>query len=106
MSDELLFEVICVLGKRIRITKGYWTKILQDKHPIMEGKEKKVQDTLQNARQVRRSKSDPKVYLYYKKSGRRHVCVVAKHLNSDGFVVTTYLTDNVKEGETVWTRSK
>jgi len=106
MANEMLFEVTCVLDKRIRTTNAYWEKIIRDKHPVMKGKEKQVQETLQNAEQVRRSKSDTKVHLYYKKSGKRYVCVVAKHLNDDGFVITAYLTDNIKEGEIVWTRSK
>jgi len=104
MVNDLLFEVTCVLGKKIRTTKAYWEKIVRDKHPVMRNKEKDVRATLMNAEQIRRSRSDPKVYLYYKRRGRRYLCVVAKHRNGDGFVITSYLTDNIKEGEVVWTR--
>jgi hypothetical protein len=72
----------------------------------MAGQEEEVQDTLSKANQVRRSKSAPDVYLYYKKTGKRYQCVVVKHLNGDGFVITAYVTDNIKEGEMIWTRSK
>jgi hypothetical protein len=45
-------------------------------------------------------KSDPNVYLFYKSKGiRRWVCAVARRLNGDGFLVTTYPTDAIKEGE-------
>jgi len=40
MARDLLFEVTSVLGKRIRVTKTYWEKIVRDKHPRMKGKEK------------------------------------------------------------------
>lgn len=106
MATDLLFEVISVLGKRIRITKAYWEKIVRDKHPLIQDRGKEVQESLLHAEQVRRSRSDPHVYLYYKKTGRRYLCVVAKHLDGDGFVITAYLTDNIKEGEPVWARSR
>ena len=104
MARDLLFEVTSVLGKRIRVTYTYWEKIVRDKHPRMKGKELAVQESLNKADQVRRSKSDPHVFLYYKKSGKRYVCVVARHLDGEGFVITTYLADNIKEGEIVWTK--
>lgn len=106
MTDERLFEVTCVLGKRIRTTRSYWEKIVRDKHPVMKGREQEVKETLQSAEEVRRSKSDPKVLLYYKRAENRYICVVARHLNQEGFVITAYVTDNIKEGETVWTRSE
>lgn len=27
------------------------------------------------------------------------MCVVAKHLNGDGFIITAYITDKIKEGK-------
>ena len=93
-----------MLGKRIRTTKEYWEKITKDKHPVMKGREDDVKETLINAEEVRRSKSDPSVYLYYRKENDRYICVVVKHLNDDGFIITTYLSDNIKEGEEVWKR--
>ena len=60
-----------------------------------------VMRTLTNPEQVRRSKKDPTVHLYYRGHEGRFCCVVAKHLNGDGFVVTTYLTDKIKAGEVI-----
>ncbi len=52
-------------------------------------------------------KSDPNVYLFYKSEGiRRWVCAVARRLNGDGFLVTTYPTDAIKEGEHLWPKQK
>jgi hypothetical protein len=35
---------------------------------------------------------------------RRWACAVAKRLNGEGFLVTTYRTDVIKEGVRVWPR--
>ena len=45
------------------------------------------------------------VQLYYRRYGNLHLCVVAKHLNGNGFIITTYFTDRIKEGVVVWTKS-
>jgi hypothetical protein len=34
-----------------------------------------------------------------------HLCVVAKRLGGQGFVVTCYVTDAIKEGTTIWPTS-
>ena len=39
------------------------------------------------------------MFLHCAKSGTRYGCVVVKHLNGDGFVVTAYLTDKIKIGD-------
>ena len=98
---ELQFEVVCVLGKRIAVSESRWEKIVRYKHPAMRGRESEVQQTLADADEVRESKSDATVRLYYRKSGLAHLCVVVKHLNGDGFVITTYFTERIKEGTTL-----
>ncbi len=103
-SRQVLFEVQSVLGRTIRLTRRYWLKIVRDKHPVMRGKEQHVQKALAEPVEVRRSKSDPAVHLYYRRYGQRFICVVARHQNGDGFVITTYISDNIKEGEIVWRR--
>jgi hypothetical protein len=70
----------------------------------MGGREEEVQETLQNANEVRRSVIDPSVFLYYRKAAGHHFCVVVKHLNDEGFLITAYLTEVVKAGETIWKR--
>lgn len=101
MKRKVHFEVTSSLGKKIKTTAGYWQKIVRTKHPAMQGKEELVKSTLTTAEQVRRSRKDPSVSLYYKKHESRYCCVVVKHLNGDGFVVTTYMTDRIKVGEVV-----
>ncbi len=103
MSDDLLFEVPTPLNFSIRVTGSYWEYIVTVKHPIMAGREEDVKDTLQNPDEIRVSRSDPNVYLFYKseRSGR-WVCAVAKRLDGEGFLITTYPTDLIKEGIKIW----
>ena len=101
--DELLFDVLTPLGFRVRVTCAYWELIVTIKHPVMAGREQDVKETLQSPGEIRQSKSDAAVYLFYRAERvGRWVCAVAKRLNGDGFLVTAYPTDAVKEGERVW----
>ena len=94
--------VISILGKKVRTTESYWMKLVTTKHPRMRGREKEVQEALRNAVEVRRSKIDPSVYLYYRKKGKHYICAVVKHLNDEGFLITAYLTEELKVGEVIW----
>ncbi len=101
--DDLLFEVLTPLGFRVRVTRAYWELIITIKHPIMAGRENEVKETLDNPGEIRQSKTDEAVYLFYKlERVGRWVCAVAKRLNGDGFLITAYPTDAIKEGEQVW----
>ncbi len=105
MASTNRFAVVCVLGKRVSVTENYWHKIITIKHPSMAGRDAEVQQTLTDADEVRESRSDPLVRLYYRRYGSLHLCVVVKHLNGSGFIVTTYFTDRIKEGIGLWTKS-
>ena len=102
MSD-ILFDVMTPLGFHVRVTRSYWKIIVSVKHPIMAGHEKDVKNALQNPEEIRRSKEDTSVYLFYKsKREGRWVCAVSKKMNGEGFLVTAYPTDSIKTGEKVW----
>lgn len=108
MSDEssgndLLFEVNTPLGFSVRVTRQYWELIVTIKHPVMLGREIQVQEVLRNPDEIRLSKSDESVHLFYKtERAGRWVCAVSKRLNGDGFLITTYPTETIKEGVRVW----
>src|SRR3989344_284102 len=99
MGIKIHFEIASVLNKNIRVTKDYWNKIIKTKHKIMENKENLVKETLRKPDELRISKKDSAVFLYYKKLNGKYCCVVAKHLNGEGFIITTYITDKIKIGE-------
>lgn len=98
------FEVETKLNFKVSVTLDYWNYIITVKHPHMKGKEKEVVDALRGPEQVRQSKSDKNVYLFYRKiiydDSPKHVCVVAN--KKEGFVITAYITDRIKEGEQIW----
>ncbi len=103
LTGDLLFDVLTPLGFRVRVTRAYWELIITVKHPIMAGRENDVKDTLQNPSEIRQSKSDLTVFLFYRPERiGRWVCAVAKRLEDDGFLITAYPTDAIKEGELVW----
>lgn len=104
-SKEILFEVETPLGFRVRVTTEYWNVIVTIKHPVMLGREADVQEVLRNPDEIRLSKKDPNVYLFYKPERiGRWVCAVTKRLDGEGFLITAYPTDAVKEGERIWHR--
>ena len=106
MADNLdiLFEVQTPLGFHVRVTKSYWQLIVTIKHPVMAGREQDVRATLERPDEIRQSKSDKDVYLFYKvEREKRWICAVSKRTNAlEGFLVTTYPTDAIKEGVQVW----
>lgn len=102
MNGEVYFEVESVLGKKIRTTREHWKLISEIKHPIIKGREKEVKETVSDPDEIRRSKKDRSVYLYYRKLSKYFVCVLVKHLNSEGFIITAYLADKIKKGDTIW----
>jgi hypothetical protein len=93
-------EVVSKLGKKIRVTKKYWEYIIT-KHESVKSLEEAVKGTLKNPETVRASKEDPDIYLYYSRYGRYYLCVVCKHLNNEGFIITAYLADKIKKGRKV-----
>jgi len=71
--------------------------------PRMACREQDVVKTLTNPDEVRRSRVDPAVHHFYRlEQEQRWVCAVCKRLNGDGFLVTAYPTDAIKEGDKVW----
>ena len=97
--NGIYFEVTSKLNKRVYVTKSRWSLIIKTKHLEIEGKEKAVKNTLLNPDEIRQSVSDNSVYLYYKNYEKLLVSVVVKHKNGDGFIITAYFTDRIKEGK-------
>ena len=81
MGDDadLLFEVRAPLGFSVRVSRARWELIASMKHPVMSGQEAVVRLTLESPDEIRRSRSDGDVLLFYKPEGtRRWVCAVAR----------------------------
>ncbi len=105
IQKNIFFEVSTPLGFMVRVSQSYWDVIIRYKHPVMKNREAEVKKVLNNPDEVRRSRKDKDVYLFYKKEKeKRWICAVAKRLKHEGFLITTYPTDTVKEGEIIWTK--
>jgi len=92
-------------GRSVRLTDERTAHILQ--HQEMADMEAEIERVLQSPAEVRVSRSDNTVQLFYEfyaqtRVGGKWLCVVVKYLPDDGFVVTAYLTDQLKAGETIW----
>ncbi|MBI4823737.1 MAG: DUF4258 domain-containing protein [Nitrospirae bacterium] len=100
---EFYFKIKTPLNVEIRTTKEYWQYLITKKHKIMENKEALVRETLNQPDEVRQSKINKDVFLYYRRFDKLY-CIVVKHTGQEGFLITAYPVDKVKEGEVVWTR--
>ncbi len=102
-TKDIFFEVQTPLDFRVRVTVAYWQLITTTKHPVMAGRHEDVKNTILNPSQIRLSRTDATVYLFYShETNGRWICAVVKRLNGDGFLITTYPTDAIKEGEQIW----
>ncbi len=102
MEKELLFKVATPLGFEVRCSRPYWDFLVSEKHPALKGREEDVKLALVDPVEIRGSRKDKEVYLFYSGGQPRWLCAVAKKDGMDGFLVTAYPTDRVKIGEVVW----
>jgi hypothetical protein len=69
----------------------------------MRGRDGDVALALSQPVEVRRSRKDERVLLFYAPLPPRFVCAVVRRDDAGGFLVTAYPTDRIKEGERLWT---
>ena len=93
------------LGFTVRTTESYW-RLLLLKHPEVSGRERDIQKALTRPDRICRSRHDSRVYLFYRTEGVYYMCAVVKRLNGEGFLITAYVTDTIKEGEHLWPTSE
>ena len=98
---QVLFTVATPLGFTVRTTTVYWA-FIDIKHPKLRGREQDIIDVLTAPTQVCQSRQDTTVYLFYRADQFRLLCAVVKRLDGEGFLVTAYPCDKVKEGNRVW----
>lgn len=103
MKSEIYFSLKTPLNIEVKTTVQYWEYLVTFKHPVMKSKEDIVKAALQIPDEIRQSKMDKDVFLYYKQFDRLY-CVVVRHAGMEGFLITAYPTDKVKEGVVIWTK--
>jgi len=92
-------------GRNIRLTDNRWEHILT--RAEMAEQEEKIRETLLTPDKIKKSKYDPDVLLYYKlyektPVTKKYLLVAVKVENGEGFILTSFFTDKVKAGETLW----
>lgn len=90
----------------IELTDERWYHITKE-HPEVKEYREKIQEVLTSPDYIKKSSRDAKVLLYYKYYrdifvGKFLLVVVKKDLRS--FILTCYITDAIKRGETLWER--
>jgi len=100
-ETRTLFEVLTPLGFTVRTTVEYWS-LIETKHPKLRGRAQEVVDVLGHPDQVCQSRQDATVYLFYRVDQSRLLCAVVKRLDGEGFLITAYPCDKIKEGDRIW----
>ena len=106
MTGQFAFEVVTPLGFTVRCTAAYWEFISTIKHPVMAGRVADVVAALTDPDEIRQSRKDAGVLLFYQGGPPRWVCGVCRRDDGSGFLITAYPTDAIKAGDTIWKRSR
>lgn len=90
--------------REIRLTRERLEHI--HRREEMETQINKIQETLRHPEEIRKSKKDATVHLYYKKYDRtpvteKYLLVVVKILAESPFIITAFFTDQIKSGTLV-----
>ena len=80
-----------------------------DAHPAVLELPNAIVETLESPDTVRLSSRSDDTRLYYRwytetKYDDKYVCVVVVMTDDDAWIITTYLTDAIKQGELLWER--
>lgn len=98
----------CKISKTVELTIERENHIVEY-HPDVKDYLPKIQEVLKNPDQIRKSKHDPKVLLFYRYfsniRGGKYLVVVAK-INERNFVLTAYLTDRILTGKKIYEKKK
>jgi len=101
-----LAKFIDLNGDIIELTEERWEHILSE-HPEVSSLRDRIGGILKEADLVKRSRHDKAVRLYYRFDpevwGGKYLLLVAKKAERS-FVLTFYITDEIKQGDTIWER--
>ena len=94
-----------IFENNIRLTAERWRHIIEREEMIEQ--ESKIKETLLLPDIIKRSNYDNDVYLYYKfypstPVTSKYLVVIAKVTEDDAFILSSFFTDKIKYGETLW----
>jgi len=93
-----------IFKDKVELTDRRWHHIIKE-HPEVKPYRKRIQEVLSTPDYVKKSRRDKEVLLYYKFyddifTGKYMLVVAKKGLSS--LILTCYITDVIKKGETLW----
>jgi len=102
-NQDWLFTVATPLGFSVRVCRAEWTTILA-KHPDLTQRVEDIKAALTAPDEVRQSRRDAAVLLFYRQEAAlaRWVVAVTKRREEAGVLITAYRADAVKEGKRIW----
>ena len=97
---NIIFEVIDKNEKLIRLTNKQHSHIM-DEHPYMHKYIEEIKETLQKPDKITSFSLNPDVHYFYKgykhlEKSNKFVLVIAKYLNGEGYIISTYLEKNIR----------
>jgi len=101
----IVFEIFDKFNKKIILTQIRLGHIL--KKVEMKDEIEKIKETLVSPDEVRKSLQNDFIWIYYKHYSatpvtEKYMLVVVKILNKEGYLLTAFYTDRIKNGEIVW----
>ena len=97
-----------LFGNTVRLTDERYNHILE--HEEMNELSNKIEKVLSEPDYIIQSVVDTNVNIFTrfyitKSFGGKYLCVVIKYLLDDAFIITSYITNKLPKGETIWQRN-
>ena len=103
MASRRILTVQTPLGHRVFLSRDRWRQIIRFKHPALAGRKGGLRSCLSSLFLIRESTKEPEVHLYYAITESLYLRVVTAPADAEEhFVVTAYLTKNIKPGNEIW----
>ena len=95
-----VFEIIDKSGRKIHLSKERWIHI-NEEHPEISPYLEELQEALKRPDKIASFEYDEDVRYYYKylkhrKQTAKHLLLIVKYLNGEGFIITAYFVRNTK----------
>ena len=95
------------LGDKVDLPNERWDHIIKE-HPEVELHKSKIGEVLNDPAYVKRSRRDKDVLLYYRYYSDifngKYLLVVVKKGRERSFILTCYITDEIRKGDALWKR--
>jgi hypothetical protein len=102
---SIIFEVTAYDGRTLRLSEAQWRHTLFF-HPEVESEQMKIKEVVQKPEVVLEGATkDTRVcYRFYPSTPvtSKHLAVVIKVLDREGFIITSYFTERMRKGVVLW----